>query len=325
MLQLGTRELAPAKPLAHSTALIIVPGSVNYFYNVEGSRIAEALTELGCAVSVCTLASYEPQGYDFCFLLNLYEINHAYGDYPGFLQHMRVLKASCKRVFPVLLEALQTKWYRDSLQLVLESKLENMLDIGFHDQRSSLKGLAPHSYSFCFNGLTRSEREVLPVAMTPQTERPIPWTLVGQGTSERIGIVDELIRNYDSRGFVYLVRHVPYTENGPHINEAQFHSVLQRTRFKIWCSHHPYPYAESIRFRLALIAGCVPIKVNMDPSCDMTKLPFSSLILNKSDFVKELRDLNFEEARERFVEEFCSQPSLEEALLQLLREERRRD
>lgn len=325
MLQLGTRELAPAKPMAYSTALIIIPGSVNYFYNVEGRRIAEALRELGCEVSVCTLDSYEPRSYDWCFLFNVYEINHAYGNYRGFLQHMRDLKASCKRVFPVLLEALQTKWYQDSLQLVLESKLENILDIGFHDQRDRLKGLAPHSYRFCFNGLTRSEKESLSAAMTPASERPIPWTLVGQGTSERVSMVDELIRNYDSRGFVYLVRHVPYTEDGPHIKEAQFHSVLQRTRFKIWCSHHPYPYAESIRFRLALMAGCVPIKVNMEPQFDLTKLPFSSLILNKSDFVKELQDLNFEEARERFVEEFCALPSFEEVLHRLLQEEPRRD
>ena len=54
-------------------ALIIIPGTVNYFHNLSGRRLAEALATLGFTVEVSTLREC-PQGeYDCCFLSSITE------------------------------------------------------------------------------------------------------------------------------------------------------------------------------------------------------------------------------------------------------------
>jgi len=297
--------------------LVLVPGTVNYFYDVEGKRLSEALTNLGCQVELGTLDSYTRRHYDWCFLLNIHEIGLSYGERAGFIKEIRKLKKNCDAVVPTVLESVHTKWFNDSFSLTVENELERILDIGFSNQGNDLSGDAQGAKRFLFNGLTNSERKAAKDALTG-AERPIPWTFVGQATWERLRLVEKFVRDYDPAGFVYLVRHVPYTESGPHLNASQFDSVLQRTRYKIWCSHHPYYYLESIRFRLALMAGCVPIKIVADSQKPDASAPFHSLIFNESDCVERLRSLGFEAARQNFVEEFCSLPSYESSLLELL-------
>jgi hypothetical protein len=305
--------------LCRFTALVIIPGTVNYFYNVEGKRLCEALRNMGCHVDVCTIDSYAGQQYDWCFLLNVYEIDFAHRNRQSFLNGIRNLKRNCRRVVPTLLEAVETKWYNDSYALMLEADLDNMLDMGFEDQRDGLSGNARRVYDFVFNGLTESERRT--VKSSPaglDANRTIPWAFVGQATAERLSLVEQLVLDYDAAGFVYLVRHVPYTENGPHLTEKQLEQVLRQTRFKVWCSHHQFNYLESIRFRLALMSGCVPVKVLTHSQQIDNSAPFAGLILEEDTFIERLRSLDFQTSRQTFVNEFCALPSLEESLLNVL-------
>ena len=303
--------------LCASRALVIIPGSVNYFYNVEGRRLAEALLNLGCQVDVCTLDSFPDQPYDWCFLLNIYEIDFAFSNRSAFLSRINKLKHNCAQVVPTLLEAVQSKWFQDSYELLAETDLANILDMGFEDQRSSLPESAKRAYGFLFNGLTESERRMA-LSDFKAESRPIPWTFVGQATAERLTLVERLVLDYDPAGFVYLIRHVPYTEDGPHLRESQLEQVLQRTRYKVWCSHHPYNYLESIRFRLALLTGCVPIKINLRSQKIDNSTPFSALIMEENDCIERIRSLDFQTARRQFVDEFCALPSLEASVLGLL-------
>jgi hypothetical protein len=299
---------------------VLIPGTVNYFYNVEGKRLAEALTNLGCQATLGTLDSYVERKYDWCFLFNLYEIDFAYRDRPGFLREIQKLKSSCNFVIPALLESVQTKWFNDSIQIMTEADLHTILDLGFENQQALLSDSSQYEYCSLFNGLTNGERQSVqssPSAISP-IERPIPWTFVGQATGERLRLVERLVQEYDPAGFVYLVRHVPYQENGPHLNGQQLNRVLQRTRYKIWCSHHPYYYLESIRFRLALANGCVPVKITAGTQNASPAAPFSSIIFNEIEWIDRLRALDFETARQDFVAQFLALPSLESSVSDLL-------
>ena len=305
------------QPLRGRTALIIIPGRVSYFYDSEGRRVAEAFRNLGGTADVCTLTQRPTQPYDICFLLNLSEIVHAHNGNVSFvMEQLAQVKQQCGRVALVLLESVRTRWFLDSFNLMQKAGVEVLLDLGFHDQREQTPLKARSAYHFLFNGLVESERQVVPSRQTPLATRPLPWTFVGHLTPVRFHLLKQLTEKYDRQGFVYLVHFTPVTETGPHLNQQQFHQVLQKSRFKIWCSHHQYPYIESIRFRLALLAGALPIKIDLFPPDFAQPVPFAELMLPEAEFVERLRGLEFAAARQRFVTEFCQLPSLENSLAQ---------
>ena len=95
-----------------------------------------------------------------------------------------------------------------------------------------------------------------------RADRTIPWAFVGQSRAGSAALVDHLIQAVDPRGLVYMPGTSPYTEKGsPHLNQQQFERVLRQTRYQIWCSHHPYFYMETERFRTSLLTGGVPIRI----------------------------------------------------------------
>jgi len=296
--------------------LIIIPGTVSYFYDEEGRRVAEALRNLGGCVDVETLRSYTPQPYDWCFLMNLSEIEFSMQSKAKTLQHVRHIKSFATRVAMILLESVEMKWFFQSLQLLQEADIDILLDLGFHNQYERATPETRKVYHFIFNGLTKSEREAAYQMFTPLEERPLPWTFVGHLTKERMRFLNKLTENLSRDGFLYLVHFTPVTETGPHLNQEQFFTVLTRTQYKIWCSHHPFFYIESIRFRMALLAGTVPMKVNLDPHRAFDQsLPFSYLIHHEDDFHDAINQLDFEETRQKFATEFLEYPSLEASLL----------
>ena len=77
-------------------ALIIIPGTVNYFYNLSGRRVAEALGELGLAVEVSTLGACPDGDFDCCFLSNITEILCAHGDEADGLERIAALGGRCR-------------------------------------------------------------------------------------------------------------------------------------------------------------------------------------------------------------------------------------
>ncbi|MCB0165369.1 MAG: sulfotransferase family 2 domain-containing protein [Anaerolineae bacterium] len=307
------------KPLHGRRVLIIIPGTVSYFYDAEGRRVAEALQDLGCEVAVHTLTSYPEGSYDWCFLMNLSEIVHAHGnDMKGVMRYVQQLKACSRQVGMILLESARSPWFRDSLSLMKHAKLNILLDLGFYNQYQHASRQAQKVYHFVFNGLTRSEKKSICESEFISGDRPLPWTFVGHLVPRRLKLLQRLIEDVDRRGFVYMVHFTPVTETGPHLNQAQLHEVLLRTRYKIWCSHVDHAYVESIRFRLALMAGAVPIKVNMQPFDITEPLPFAHLMLDERDFDKKLRAMHFEETQYNFIREFSSLPLLETGLLEVL-------
>src|SRR5437879_1763520 len=62
------------------TALVIVPAGLNYFYELHGRRLAEALQALGLGVEVRTLSTSLEGPFDWCVLTNITEIliSHAH-------------------------------------------------------------------------------------------------------------------------------------------------------------------------------------------------------------------------------------------------------
>ncbi|MEP7292525.1 MAG: hypothetical protein ABI835_12125 [Chloroflexota bacterium] len=304
--------------LRGSKALIVIPGTVSYFYNSEGRRIAEALRNLGGEADVTLLQAAPPQDYDWCFFLNLWEIIYSTGDEPGAFAQIERIKARCKRTALVLLECVQMKWFGDSFALFQRAELDTFIDIGFHNQKADTPLEAQPTYHFIFNGLTEQERAAAPRAFTPETERPIPWAFVGHITPIRLDFLQDLLEKLDRRGFVYMVPFGAVTETGPDLNEDQFNQVLARTQYQIWCSHHPFFYIESLRFRMALLAGALPIKVDFTPFPGNSL--FTYLIYGRDNFADGVRGLDFEATRQRFLSDFCAQPSLEAGLLKFLRE-----
>ena len=309
----GTRSSPPL-------ARVIVPGSVNYFYDRAGARLAEALRGLGVDAEVTTLATKgeDSAPRELCFLVNPYEIAAGHGDQPDALRRMRDALARCGRGVAVALECVHTPWFTHSVRLCREAGIGTLLDLGFHSQLDDLPGDAAGLYRFCFNGLTASERREASSLAPPEEDRPIPWVLVGHQSAERAELALRLVREAAPDGFVYLPRLSPVTESGPHLNGRQFRQVLSRARVQLWCSHHPHFYMESERFRDSLLSGSLPLKV-VDRAPDLARVfPFEYTVVEHGAVPGWLRETTYAPAWRRFRDEFLALPSLEEGLVAVL-------
>jgi hypothetical protein len=299
--------------------MVIIPGSVNYFYNQAGRRLGVALRQLGWSVDLCTLGAMpliEP--YDWCFLINIYEITVAYGDEKRALEAIAALRSRCARVVAVLLESAGTPWFAHSGRLCDEAQVETLIDLGFHDQSHELPQPFPIGYRFVFNGLTHLERATIPAAKA-RCDRPIPWLFVGHRSSTRVRLLRRLLQEVEPNGFLYMPEISPVTESGHHINEEQLEKVMERARLQIWCSHHEHFYVESERFRNSLLTGGVPVKILLQ-SAPGNGLPFARFMPMYEEFVEMVRGMDFETAREDFVQEFKGLPTLEAGLALALTE-----
>jgi glycosyltransferase involved in cell wall biosynthesis len=323
--------LDPVSGAGTRGALVVTPGTVNYFYNRAGERLAEGLRALGWDVQVRTIGSLpsaaeeqEPGRYAWCFLVNVAELSAACGDADVLLRAIDSLQSRCERMIAVALECAGTSWFAESVNLCREAGVPALLDFGFHDQYQQLGAEARRLYRFCFNGLTNGERRTVSIEATP-AEHPIPWAFVGSLSPERSALAWRLAREASPDGFLYLPHLSPVTDNGPHLNERQFQRVLLRSRCQVWCSHHDHFYVESERFRNSLLTGSLPLKVLTSPAPPDRVLPFAHLMCSADDAPAALRELDrsFEAAWRRFADEFLGLPSLEEGLAAFLEDERR--
>jgi hypothetical protein len=272
------------------------------------------LSSLGLTVETTSLGSASEESYDWCFLVNLYEISVAHGSREATVRQVAGLRQTCRRVALVLLESVQTPWFAHSLELCRAAGVELILDLGLHDQQRELPPLGRIEYQFCFNGLTRAERLQLDAVQPAFAERPIPWVFVGHLVPDRVKLARRLQQELEPNGFLYLPQLTPVTENGPHLNGQQFETVLRRARRQIWCSHHDYFYLEGERFRLSLLTGSLPIKVTPGDSGTNRPLPFRNLVIDEAALVSEVRKLDSEETWWRFAEEFRAAPLLDQTL-----------
>lgn len=303
-------------------ALIVIAGSVNYFYDVVGYRVAEALYTLGFEVKIGTPFSLEPENCDWVFFIDLYDVTSIYeelfninGESEAGLRRIRQYRRRAKQAVVVLMECGKVRWFGYNVDLLQKARLDLLIDIGFHTQLSDVPAFLHSDYRFVLSGLTKSEREAAYQTGSLRSERPIPWAFIGHLQPRRAKFAQDLVTNLEKDGFVYLPHSLRVVEGGPHIGRQQLQTILERTRYYIWCSHHDYFYAESERFRNALLAGAVPIKV-MDTLVPVFKqpLPFKYLMPDEADYVELLKSVSFESLRQRFFEDYCNLPSLEETL-----------
>jgi hypothetical protein len=299
-------------------ALVLIPGCLNYFYNLCGRRVAEALGELGIAADVTTLMGldHSHRPYDWCLLANVSEVLLSC---PGAQSKLKALRRRCSAMATCALDCVHTDWYRSIRDKSLAAELDAVIDMGLCDQRTSLSTDDQRLYHFIMNGLTASEMRSLEDLESVNDEREIPWAFVGHFTTERAALVDCLIQTVDPRGFVYMPALAPYTEKGsPHLNQQQFDRVLRSTRYQIWCSHHPNFYLEPERFRASLMTGGVPLKVIPSRSAVPKSVPFRYLLIEKTELGHLKNQEIYERLRRRFREDFRRLPRLADGLAQFL-------
>ena len=303
-------------------ALIIIPGTVNYFHNLSGRRLAEALATLGFTVEVSTLREC-PQGeYDCCFLSSITEslFSSSIDEADG-LERIRALGNRCQVVFSLSLDCVSTRWYHLIRENSARTRVGLILDLGLHSQVQFLQPEDRANYRFVFSGLTPSEARQLELLDEDDAERTIPWAFVGHMTPHRVALVDHLVQSVNPRGFVYMPSMAPYTETGsPHLNQQQFERVLDRTRYQVWCSHHQYFYMEPERFRSSLLTGGVPVKVVDSRQEVPESAPLGYLMMERADVGERLTAAVFPRLRRRFRDDWRRFPTLAQELARVLRE-----
>jgi hypothetical protein len=299
-------------------ALIVIPGTVNYFYNQSGRRIGEALQELGGEVHICTLAECPDQDYDWCIYSNITEVLYAAGEAEG-AQRIAALARRCRHSASCAIDCVRTPWYERIWQYCRRCGIELILDLALCDQSAFLASDQGDKYRFVFSGLTPSEQAVLDDLQRRDTPRAFPWAFVGHKTPYRTALVDHLLQSVDPSGFVYMPSPAPYTEQGsPHLNQQKFEMVLRQTRYQIWCSHHHHFYMEPERFRMSLLTGSIPVKV-LDSSKDVPpEACFKYLMMEAAEVGQRLKTDIFQRVRERFWFDWRRAPSLSAELGRVL-------
>ncbi len=283
-------------------ALIVIPGSVNHFYNTAGRRVAEALSTLGYQTRLADpsqLVSGSSWG-ELCLIINIAEVGHAARalglDEVAWLKRLRARFAF---IGSLGMESVHTEWFGQIAQLSRRTGIEIVLDLGLLDQEDQITPADRRNvtYRFVPDGLTDSERVGFESRRDQAGPRPIPWCFIGHLTSQRAAFVDELVHRIDPRGFAYMPGVEPYTEVGsPHLNHDQFLRVLEHSDYHVWCSHHDSFYMELERFRLSALTGCIPLKVMMGDSAIPEEIPLRSLVVPREDLPAVLRPEQVAEA-----------------------------
>ena len=303
-------------------ALIVIPGTVNYFYNQSGRRFADALRALDFAVDVCMLKDVPDREYDWCLFSNLSEVLHSFGDEPAAIGRIGEIRRRCRALAACAIDCVGTPWYHRLRELGAWAGVPTILDLGLCDQGEALAAKDRQGYRFVFSGLTPGEVRTLDgLDRGDDPGRTVPWAFVGHVTSFRAALVDHLIQEVDTRGFVYIPPLSPYPEKGsPHLNQEQFEQVLGRTRYQFWCSHHSHFYMEPERFRTSLLTGGVPVKIVEDRRKTPADAPLGYLMMEPAEVGQLRSDHAFARLRRRFVQEWRRFPTLTEELSRVLAE-----
>jgi hypothetical protein len=305
--------------------LVVVPGRLNYFYNLAGRRIAEVLRAMGSSVEIRTLAETDESSYELAFLCNVSEIVASTFDEAEGLSRLRTVRAKCRELLSLSIDCVSTPWFARLCELSRQIHADRIIDLGLVAQTPPERRKGDPRYEFLFSGLTPSESRMMDRWTEVGPERSIPWALVGHVTESRAALVDRLVQDLHPGGFVYVPSLAPYTEQGsPHLNQQQFDQVLKHTRYQIWCSHHDHFYMEPERFRSSLLTGGVPIKIVPRKQVPPAGSPFGYLLFSV-DGLYELSDRSFTELADRFRDDWRDLPTLEQGLRTLLGDSSRPD
>lgn len=320
MTRVRLRMATGGRPVA-GTALVVVPGSVNFFNDVAGGRLADALGRLGWDVHTTSLKEYDGRPADVAFLVSVLELFVGCND--ADLAHRQFARLVDAVPEPVmwLLEPAGTRWFDDSYALFKHCKLRRLADNGLHDQSHLLTADQAAVYRHLFYGLTEAEKAAAARADWDDGRRTIPWVFVGHKTPGRCELAATLVRDVHPGGLVYLTDVLPITATGPHIKDEAMQRVLRRARYQLWRSHHSGFYQEGERYRRSVLSGCVPVKVLAeDAPPPGLELPFPYLVVPADELSGVLHPDAFADLRARFLAEYLARPSLEDELAGLLAE-----
>lgn len=177
------------------------------------------------------------------------------------------LSAARKRIL-VLAEAVETKWFTWQFQMPIQ--YDALFDVGFISQEDKLHNFNL-PYRFLFNGPTKHEEQTIARASSSELERSVPWAFVGHSREDRIKLAAELVEKVDPGGFVFLPKPgFGVREGKGTIGPSGLASVLSKTKYYVWRSHHGFAYYESFRFVEAILSGAVPCKIDSE---DIWKQP----------------------------------------------------
>ncbi len=299
-------------------ALVVISGSITYFYNRAGHRLVEALQGLGISTQLHTMETIPDEQFDWCFLMNITDLVAAYQPYDRAMKRLTQLRQRSKILVLYLMEAIETRWFRDALAYGKEAKIDLILDAGLHSQCDALPTEVRPIYRFVLNGLTDGEAQAVRTMALADDERVLPWAFVGAATGARARVALHLVREFDTQGFVYLPQVAVISDDGPHLNERQFQTVLRRARYQVWCTHHSGFYMEGERFRMSLLTGSVPMKVLLAPLDTTRALPFTYLMVEEAELTQRLRELDFAATRHQFRSDFLKLPSLSQSIAEAL-------
>lgn len=306
-----------ADPVAR--ALILVPGSINYFYNLCGRRLADSLASLGIVADIATLDDCPPGEYDWCALSNIAEVVASYGDEREGVAALKSLRRRCRSMASCSMDCVQTPWYKRVCDLGSSVGADLFLDLGLADQSEWIDPAVQSKYRFMFSGLTPREAKRVDNLDDGARDRHIPWAFVGHMTESRVALVDFLVHQIDPGGFVYIPTLAPYTEtDSPHLNEQQFERVLCHTRYQMWRSHHEHFYLEPERFRTSLLTGGVPIKI-VDSDLEIPPdAPFGYLMISLEELQSWASTTRFSTTLQRFRSDWRRLPTLTQGLREVL-------
>lgn len=296
-----------------SQLFIIYSNNANAFYKELAQRLATACNESGRAARLTTAAELIHMGHSelkdaTLAVVNPFECFHWVIDKEALSARLRMVH----RKLMVLAEAIETRWFEDQFRLPVS--FDALVDVGFHSQREKMDGY-DIPYRFLFHAPTSTEREKI---QHPEAQkRPIPWALVGHQTTERLKFATELMRRIAATGFVFLPQPgFGVRKKGEAIGPSGMISMLSRTEYYVWISHHEFSYYESFRFIEAILAGAMPIKIDASFEWQETTIPgiFPSL----ETFVEAVYDEGFVSLRESAAEFYLSQGLLADRFEEVL-------
>jgi hypothetical protein len=305
----------------NASLLIVIPGTVNYFYDLYGRWVAAAYREMGLRVEVHVLPEVPEADYDLCIFSNVCEIEFANRDLNA-RDRLRAIRRQSKILISLIADCVHTPWFGANLALAAEFGADGILDVGFMAQDAP--GFAAHRlrYHFAFDGLLKSQART-PNASSQEdaASRTIPWAHIGASSPKRVELTDRIITGFAPHGLVYLPGLSPVKEQGsPHLNPRHMERILARVRYYLWCSQHESFFMESLRFKMAWLSGCVPIKVVDNAARIPDDLAFSTWVIQEHELVERLRALDFNEARDRFRDEYLRRPRFDDGLAAMLRD-----
>jgi hypothetical protein len=300
-------------------ARVVVPGKSHYLLDHEGERLGDCLTALGYRVEVGPLDSSEQSGerLALCCVCSPQETVHMHPDPDRALVELARLRKASAVMLGFAAEAAAPTPFRRAWEISRHLGCDGLIDVGLQSQDLRLLPPMRKLYRFLLAGLTPSE-VARARTLTPGEDRPIPWAFVGYLTPHRAALVDRLVQDVHPGGFVYLTGRPPVREEiGRALGRERFENILGRSLFQVWCSRHLSFYLEAERFRMALLAGCVPVKAILAPVDEETG-PFPYLLAEPDELAEILDPGRYADLLERLREDYLRLPALADSLAELL-------